>query len=118
VPPETPNAQPTQTATVAGAELKLATPKTCVRPGDAFTSTLSSKKQGKGARFVKITRVDFFINDVRVRIDRKAPFSLRFIVENSQRGKTYTVRARAYIKVRRGKAPRKSISVRFQVCST
>ena len=40
------------------------------------------------------------------------------VVASSQRGQTYTLRARAYIKVRRGRPLTKSISVRFQVCSS
>jgi hypothetical protein len=118
VPPGTPNPQPAQTESVAGAEIRLATRKTCVSPGATLKSKLSVSKRRKGARFEKITRVDFLLDGLRVRIDRKVPFSVRLFIKRSQRGKSYTLRARAHIKLRGGHTLKKSVTVRFRVCTT
>jgi hypothetical protein len=106
------------TTTVPGASITFSTPQTCVRPGQRFSVRLTFKRQRrKGNKFVKVRRADFFIGTRRVKIDRKAPFSQVLTVTAGARpGSTLTVRARAYIKVRRGKSPTKSIRSTIRVC--
>jgi len=105
-------------ASVPGGVVRLAVPSGCVRRGGTFRTTLSWKKQKrKGNVFVKVRRTDFFVGSRRILLDRKAPFSARFKVPLSAvPGSTLTVRARAYIKVRRGKSPKKSIRATVRVC--
>jgi hypothetical protein len=117
VPPGTSNPQPTQTSIVAGAEIKLSTSKTCVRPGTTLTSKVTVHKPRRG-RFKRIKRVEFLVNNAHVRTDRRAPFSLRLFIDGSQSGKTYTLKARVFSKLRHGKTVKQSLSVRFLVCST
>lgn len=93
-------------------------PRQCVNPGATFRVTLKWKrKKRKGNLFVKVRRADFYIGKKRVKIDRKAPFvqTLR-VTMSAKRGSTQTVRARAFIKVKRGKSPTKSVRARFTVC--
>jgi hypothetical protein len=108
----------TTTAKVPGATVKFAVPRACVAPGKTFTVTLSWKKQKKkGNKFVKITRTDFYIGKKRVKIDKKAPFKQRLTVKASTKpGSTIKLKARAFIKVKRGKAPKKSLNTSIKVC--
>lgn len=116
--PRYPGPNRTVTATVPGAELGLDVPKGCVRPGQKFKVTLRFKKQRrKGNLFVKVRRVDFSEGTKLKLRDRKAPFTYTFKVQASKKpGSTVTVRARAFIKVKRGKGPKKSIKTTVKVC--
>lgn len=119
IPPGTRNPRPTTTVTVAGGSVTLSGPRTCIRPGGSFTATLSFRKQRrKGSKFVKVSRVDFYIGRKRVKIDRKAPFRQKLTVRSLKAGTKHTLKARATIRVRRGKSPKKSISTSFSVCSS
>ena len=104
---------------VAGATLTFTVPRGCVQPGQAFRVTLKWKrKKRKGSVFVKVARTDFYRGTRRVKIDRRAPFVHTFRVVTTQpRGSTITLRARAFIKVRRGRSPKKSIRASVKVCS-
>lgn len=108
----------TTTVSVPGAKISFGVPRACVRSGKTFTVTLSWKKQRrKGNKFIKITRTDFYIGTKRVKIDRKAPFRQRLKVKASTKpGSKVTVRARAYMKVKHGKQPTKSISTTITTC--
>ena len=114
-----PGPKRTVTTTVPGAELGLDVPKGCVRPGQKFRVTLRFRKQRrKGNLFVKVRRVDFSQGTKLKLRDRKAPFTYTFKVQASQKpGSSVTVRARAFIKVTRGKAPKKSIKTTVKVCA-
>ena len=127
--PVTPKATPVSTSTsalavgrrvtgrVAGATISVGLPKGCIPAGRPFVATLSFKKQRrKGSRFVKVTRTDFFVGSRRLKIDRKAPFRQTLRIPNPRRGQRHSFRARAFIKVRRGKAPKKSIRATLKVC--
>lgn len=115
----TPTPGATKTTTVPGGTITLSGPRTCVPVGKSFSATLSFKKsRKKGAKKIKITRVDFFIDNKRKKIDRKAPFRQRLTVRSYAAGSKHTMKARAYIKVRRGKSPKKSISTTIRVCSS
>lgn len=94
-------------------------PRRCVNPGARFKVRLTWKrKKRKGNVFVKVRRSDFYIGKKRVKIDRKAPFTQTLTVTlSTKRGSTQTVRARAFIKVRHGKSPTKSIRATFKVCA-
>jgi hypothetical protein len=106
------------TVSVPGAKITFSTPRQCVAPGKTFTVTLSWKKvKKKGNKFIKVFRSDFYIGSKRVKIDKKAPFrqTLR-ITASTKPGSTITVRARAFMKVRKGKSPTKSIRSKITVC--
>lgn len=120
VPPGTKTAKPSQTASLpGGGSATVSGPKTCVRPGKSFTATLKWKRsKKKGSKLVKVTRTDFYIDKKRVKIDRRAPFRQKLTVKKLQPGTTHTLRARAFIKVKRGKGPTKSLRVTFAVCSS
>ena len=103
----------------ARASYLLKLPRSCVKVGQRFKVTLSWKrKKRKGNLFVKITRADFYVAGVRVKIDKTAPFRQTLIVKaGATPGSTIQVRARAFIKVRRGKGPKKSIRANIRVCA-
>lgn len=106
------------TSSVAGATITVGLPQGCIPAGRPFVATLAfKKKKRKGNLFVKVTRTDFFIGSRRLKVDRKAPFRQTLVIPNPQRGQSYAFRARAFIKVRRGKAPKKSIRSTLRVCS-
>jgi hypothetical protein len=109
----------TTTASVPGAKINLGVPNTCVKAGSTFKVTLTWKKQKrKGNKFVKVRRADFYIGSKRVKIDKKAPFTQTLTVKaGTKAGSTVTVKARAYVKVTKGKSPTKSISSKIKVCS-
>lgn len=108
----------TTTVRVSGATISFGLPAACVRRGGTFRATLTWKRQKKkGNLFVKITRVDYYVGARRTKIDKKAPFTQTLRVPATARlGSTLTLRARAYIKVRRGKPPKKSIKATLKVC--
>lgn len=108
----------TTSVTVPGAIVRLTVPSGCVRRGGSFRATLRWKRvKRKGSVFVKVRRTDFLVNGKRVLVDRRAPFAANFRIPYSAvAGSTLTVRARAYIKVRRGKSPKKSIRTTVRVC--
>lgn len=107
----------TKTVTVAGGKVTLKGPAACVPAGGSFTAVLSFRRSArKGALFVKVTRTDFFVDGKRKGIDRKAPFRQRLTVKQLKPGSRHTLKARASIKVKHGKSPKKSISTRFTVC--
>jgi hypothetical protein len=106
------------TSAVPGADLLFGVPKGCVQPGQTFRVTLRWKrKKRKGNVFVKVNRTDFYIGSKVVKVDRKAPFVQTLTVTASaKRGSKITLRARAFIKVRKGKAPKKSVRTTIRVC--
>jgi hypothetical protein len=105
-------------ARVSGATISVGLPRGCIPAGRPFVATLTWRKQRrKGNRFVKITRTDFYIGTRRMKIDRKVPFRQTLRIPNPRRGQTYRFRARAFIKVRRGRSPKKSIVSTLRVCS-
>lgn len=109
----------TTTASVPGAKISFGVPNTCVAAGSTFKVTLTWKKQKrKGNKFVKVRRADFYIGSKRVKIDKKAPFTQTLKVKaGTKKGSTITVKARAFVKVTKGKSPTKSISSKVKVCS-
>lgn len=101
-----------------GATYKLGVPKRCVAPGQRFRVTLSWKRQKrKGNLFVKVKRADFYLAAKRLRIDTTRPFVYTYALRATQKpGSTVRLRARAFIKVRHGKTPKKSIFAKIKVC--
>jgi len=89
-----------------------------VAPGQKVKVRLKWKrKERKGNLFVTIRRVDFYLNTKRIRIDKKAPFVHTYKLRASQTpGSTIRLRARAFIKVKRGKSPTKPIRTKVKVC--
>jgi hypothetical protein len=109
----------TTSASVPGAKISFGVPNTCVKAGSTFKVTLTWKKQKrKGNKFVKVRRADFYIGSKRMKIDKKAPFTQTLTVKaGTKPGSTVTVKARAFVKVTKGKSPTKSISSKIKVCS-
>ena len=117
VPPPPLSTVKRTSATVVGGTVTLGSPRVCVPASALFRATLAFKRATRaGTKVVKVTRVDFFIDGKRKKIDRKAPFAQRLTVRGLKAGSTHTLRARAYLKVRGGKSPTKSISTTFTVC--
>ena len=119
--PSTPTPTPTTRnvlATVPGASITFGVPGGCVQPGSTFKVTLKWKrKKKKGNKFVKVTRADFYVGSKVVKKDKKAPFVQTLkVTASAKRGSTISLRARAYIKVKSGKAPKKSIKASIKVC--
>ncbi|CAA9528651.1 MAG: hypothetical protein AVDCRST_MAG85-3471 [uncultured Solirubrobacteraceae bacterium] len=107
----------TVSARVPGATLSLGLPRGCIPAGRPFVARLTFKKQRrKGSVFVKVTRTDFYVGTKRLKIDRRSPFTQILRIPNPRAGRSYSFRARAFIKVRRGKAPKKSIRATLKVC--
>jgi hypothetical protein len=104
---------------VKGAKITFGVPRNCVQPGQMFRVRLTWKKQRrKGNLFVKVRRADFYIGTKRVKVDKKAPFTqVLTVTASTVRGTTVRLRARAFIKVKRGKSPTKSIRASIKVCS-
>jgi hypothetical protein len=100
------------------ARFRLFVPRSCVAPGQKFKVRLKWKrKKRKGNLFVKVRRVDFYLNTKRIRIDKKTPFVHTYKLRASQAaGSSVRLRARAFIKVKRGKSPTKSIRTKVKVC--
>lgn len=119
--PSTPAAVAPRTTAVwtSGAIINLSLPGACVQRGGIFSARLGWRKvKRKGNVFVKVRRTDFYVNATRVRIDKKAPFVATIRVPlSAPAGATLTVRARAYIKVKKGRSPKKSIHASVRVCS-
>jgi hypothetical protein len=101
-----------------GGTYTLGIPKGCVRPGQQFRVTLTWKRQKrKGNLFVKVRRTDFYLGTKRLRIDTTVPFAYTYSVRVTQApGSTISLRARAFIKVKRGKSPKKSLFAKVGVC--
>jgi hypothetical protein len=108
-----------RTVNVKGGSVTLTGPRGCVRRGGTFVATLKWKrKKRKGNLFVKVRRTDFYIGARRVKIDRRAPFRQTLRVRAiAVPGSTVRLRARAFIKVKRGRSPKKSLFVTFRVCA-
>lgn len=110
----------TQTASGSGGTYTVTGPKTCVPRGGRFSVTLKFRKQRrKGNVFVKVTKVDFSISGKVKKTDRKAPFRQTLTATaTAAKGSLITMRARAFIKVRKTKRiPKKSIFLRIRICS-
>ncbi len=106
-----------RTIKVPGGSITLTRPKACIKAGSSFTATLSFKRsKKKGTKKVKVVRVDFYIDRKRVKVDKKAPFRQRLTVRKLKAGSRHTLKARATIKVRKGKSPKKSVRTTFVVC--
>jgi hypothetical protein len=108
----------TRTVQVPGGSITLGAPRACVPAGGSFTATLAFKRSTKkGTKKVKITKVEFYIDKRRVKTDKKAPFRQTLTVRKLAAGSKHTLRARATIKVKKGRSPKKSVSTTFSVCA-
>lgn len=117
-PPAPRSTSVTTTKKVSGVSIQLTRPRACMKAGGSFTATLSFKRsKKKGSKKVKITRVEFYIDKKRVKTDKKDPFRQRLTVRKLKAGSKHELRARAWIKVSKGKkTPKKSITTSFSVC--
>ncbi len=119
-PGGSPGVATTQTGSGSGATYTVTGPRTCVPRGGRFRVTLKFKKQKrKGNVFVKVTKVDFSINGKIKKTDRTVPFRQTLTATaTAAKGSTITMRARAFIKMRKTKrVPKKSIFLRIRICS-
>ena len=111
---------PKTTVAVSDRDKRIAVsvPRTCVRPGQRFSVRLTwARKKRKGNLFVKVRRTDFYIVGKLVKKDLRAPFTQVLSIRASAvPGSTVKFRARAFIKVKRGKSPTKSINRTIRVC--
>ena len=109
----------TTTVTASGAKLSLGTPRACVPAGGTFVVTLKfAKVKKKGNIFIKVFRVDFSGTGIKRTIDKRAPFRKTLRVKvGTRKGAKVSVRARAFMKVSRGKSPTKSIRASVTVCA-
>ncbi len=108
----------TKTVQVPGGSITVGVPRKCVAPGGSFTATLSFKRsKKKGTKKVKVTKVEFYIDGKRVKTDKKAPFRQTLTVKKLKAGTKHTLKARATIKVKKGRSPKKSVSAKFSVCT-
>ena len=114
-----PSPTKTTTTTVGNTRISLTVPRKCVKAGRTFKVTLSWKrvKKSKNGKLIKITRADFYVAGERVKIDHKVPYVQRLTVKvGTVSGSTVEVRARAFMKVRKGKQPTKSITNTIRTC--
>jgi hypothetical protein len=89
----------------------------CVREGMTFTVTLGFKRaKRKGNVVVKVRKTVFSYQGNPVRTAKRAPFRATFKVLRAKAGKLYVMRARAFLKVRRGKERKRSITSSTKVC--
>lgn len=117
-PVKTPSKTKSVSATVQGGKITFSVPRSCVKKGKTFSVTLGFKKQKKkGVNFVKVTKVEFSVNGQKKKTDKKAPFRQTLRVKAGAKSKSkVTVRARAFIKVKKGKQPKKSLKTTITVC--
>lgn len=112
-----PSKTKTKTVSVNGGTISFKTPNVCVPKNKGFSVTLTWKrKKKKNNVFVKVRRADFYIGKRREKIDKKAPFRQTLRIRKAKANRTYSVRARAFIKVKKGKSPTKSIQTTVKTC--
>lgn len=107
------------TTQVPGGSVTFSVPKACVPVGGTYRVTLTWKrKKRKGNLFVKVRRADFYVRGKVVKRDEKAPFVQTLkVAAGTQPGITIPLRARAFIKVHKGRSPKKSIRATIKVCA-
>ena len=117
------SALPTTTVTSSGygAVFGATVPHACVRKGASFTATLSvktvmAKAKVKGKVLLKLTKVVFTIGK-SAKTDRSAPFRVRLAVPHSAAsGSKLKLRSKAYLVLRGGKRPTKTLVTTVKVC--
>jgi hypothetical protein len=102
----------------ANGTITLGGVKGCVKPGGKTVVRLGFKrKKRKGNVWIKVFRVDFSQDGKLLKKVKKPPFKRTIKIKATQpRGSFIEVRARAFIKVHKGKTPKKSVRVRIPVC--
>ncbi|MBO9534233.1 MAG: hypothetical protein J7513_14775 [Solirubrobacteraceae bacterium] len=116
VPGTTPGGK--SVGSITGASFTLTGPKQCVPAGSEFVANLSMRRLAiKHNRIVKLRRVDFYVDGQRVKIDRTAPFRQTLRVKSgATRGAVHTLKAVGFVKVTRGKSPKRTQTMKFGVC--
>ena len=51
-----------------------------------------------------------------MKIDRKAPFRQNLTVKNGAAGSIHELKAVGYVKVKRGKSPKRTQRIKFAIC--
>jgi hypothetical protein len=117
-PPAAPPLQPSRSFVVTEGTYKLSGVPSCVRTGSTFQVTLSFKRaKRKGNVVVKIAKAVFTYQGDRVYTAKRSPYRATIRVRGAKAGKTYSIRARAFLKVRHGKARSRSIGQTVKGCS-
>jgi hypothetical protein len=117
-PPPAPPQQPSRSFVVTEGTYKLSGVPSCVRTDSTFQVTLSFKRaKRKGNVVVKIARAVFTYQGDRVYTAKRSPYRATVRVRGAKAGKTYSIRARAFLKVRHGKARSRSIGQTVKGCS-
>jgi len=111
----------TVTSSGYGAVFGSTVPHACVRKGASFTATLSvktvkAKAKVKGDALRKLAKVVFSIGK-STKTDRSAPFRTRLAVPHTAAsGSKLKLRAKAYLVLRGGKRPTKTLTTTLKVC--
>ena len=76
------------------------------------------REKRKGNLVIKVYRSDFFVAARLRKIDKTIPFVQRLTVAaGTAPGSKVEVRARAYIKVKKGDSPKKSVTTTITTCT-
>jgi hypothetical protein len=104
-PPPPPPASRTPSKTIVTSEgtYRLRGIPACLRSGSRFEVTLTFKRAARQRNAVlRIRRALFTYQGRAIYTDKRAPFRVTFLVLHAKAGKTYVIRARASLAVRRG----------------
>ncbi len=116
-PAPPPPATKTVSNTFAGGKISFSFPGRCVQPGASFSVRLAFKRsRRKGNVVVKVASTRFYAQGKSVLFDRRAPFAAVIRVKGAKPGTTYRLRARATLRVTRGRSPTRSIKASVKVC--
>lgn len=116
VPRGTPAASARKTINIAGARITLTGPRTCVPPRTSFRASLASTRTRR-ARFLAISRADFYVDGRRRATDRMAPFTRRLLLATAAPGTSHMLKARASIRLRGRRPVTRTLAVKLRICS-
>lgn len=111
------NLKPAKTVVTKEGTYTLSGIPRCVQAGTSFRVTLGFKRaKRKGNVVVKVRKAKFSYQGKTKYSTTRPPFRATFRVLNAQPGKTYVLRARAFLKVRHGPKRSRSIKSTTKVC--
>lgn len=90
-----------RTRTVGGAQLLFEVPGNCVPQTGRLAVRLSVRRFPRRGTFVNVKRVKFYVGKRLRKKDRRAPFVQTITIPNPVAGRTYRVRAKAFVKRKR-----------------
>jgi hypothetical protein len=100
------------------ARYRLSIPRGCLIPGQGFRVRLNWTRLNRAANpFVTVRRAQFRVERRQIKTDRTAPFVRRFVLPDGKApGSTVELRARAFVKLTRGRSATKSVRTTVMVC--